>query len=175
MSAYSSTRRPSAGALPGLTAPLAGAGPSAPSEAVPPPAAPPSATHPLHEQPQPIASSSRNPQLGPHPYFRYPTPTPEQIEDELPPYWEAENVPLGPLLDRLARKSYGGMRVLVEKTYGSRRRHPADNTDFLHLRRGKSQNISSNMQKQRARPFSSTSQCFDGRLLSTSPRLLHRT
>ncbi|BEI89208.1 uncharacterized protein CcaverHIS019_0205700 [Cutaneotrichosporon cavernicola] len=71
---------------------------------------------PLHEQPQPVASSSRNPQLGPHPYFRYPTPSTEHIEDELPPYWEEENVPLGPLLDRLARKSYSDMRMLVEKT-----------------------------------------------------------
>jgi mediator of RNA polymerase II transcription subunit 14 len=74
---------------------------------------------PLHEQPQPVASSSRNPQLGPHPYFRYPTPTPEQLEDELPPYFEEDNVPLGPLLDRLARKSYGDMRTLVEKTFVS--------------------------------------------------------
>ena len=70
----------------------------------------------LHQQPQPVASSSRNPQLGPNPYFRYPTPTAEQIEEELPPYWETENVPLGPLLDRLTRKAYNDMRVLVETT-----------------------------------------------------------
>ncbi|KAL1409660.1 mediator complex subunit [Vanrija albida] len=70
----------------------------------------------LHQRPQPVASSSRNPQLGPDPYFAYPTPTPEQIEDELPPYWESENVPLGPLLDRLSRKGYRDLRTLVEKT-----------------------------------------------------------
>lgn len=123
MSAYTPAR-PSAGAQPGLAAPSSVAGPSAPNAVVPPSTAPAAATaagttaqqHALHEQPQPVASSSRNPQLGPRPYFRYPTPTPEQIEDELPPYWEAENIPLGPLLDRLARKSYGDMRVLVEKT-----------------------------------------------------------
>ncbi|CAK9786479.1 hypothetical protein CC85DRAFT_270293 [Cutaneotrichosporon oleaginosum] len=95
-------QRPPAGAQPGQSS-AAGPSASAPSG-------------PLHEQPQPVASSSRNPQLGPHPYFRYPTPTPDQIEEELPPYWEDENVPLGPLLDRLARKSYSDMRTLVEKT-----------------------------------------------------------
>lgn len=71
---------------------------------------------PLHQLPQPVASSSRNPQLGPHPFFRYPTPTPEQIDEELPPYWESENVALAPMLDRLARKGYGDMKVLVEQT-----------------------------------------------------------
>lgn len=70
----------------------------------------------LHQQPQPVASSSRNPQLGPNPYFRYPIPTPEQITAELPPYDEKENVPLGLLLDRLTRKAYNDGRVLVEKT-----------------------------------------------------------
>lgn len=76
----------------------------------------PQAPAALHQLPQPVASSSRNPQLGPHPYFRYPTPTPEQIEEELPPYWESENVALGPMLDRLSRKGYGDMKVLVEQT-----------------------------------------------------------
>lgn len=78
-----------------------------------PPTQPPAA---LHQLPQPVASSSRNPQLGPNPYFRYPTPTPEQIDEELPPYWETENVALGPMLDRLSRKGYGDMKVLVEQT-----------------------------------------------------------
>lgn len=57
-----------------------------------------------------------NPQLGPEPWFAYPTPTAEQIEEELPPYFQEENVPLGAVLDRLARKGYGDMRVLVEQT-----------------------------------------------------------
>jgi hypothetical protein len=70
----------------------------------------------LHQQPQPVASSSRNPQFGPNPFFRYPTPTPEQIEEELPPYMEWENVPLGLLLDRLARNAYNDMNVLVNNT-----------------------------------------------------------
>lgn len=70
----------------------------------------------LHQQPQPVASSSRNPQLGPKPFFRYPIPSAEQTEDELPPYYEGENVPLGPLLDRLTRKAYNDGRTLVEKT-----------------------------------------------------------
>ncbi|WWC85678.1 uncharacterized protein L201_000544 [Kwoniella dendrophila CBS 6074] len=55
----------------------------------------------------------RNPQLSNEPWFTYPTPTPEQIEEELPPYFEGENVPLGPLLDRLVRKGYGDMRYLL--------------------------------------------------------------
>ncbi len=70
--------------------------------------------------PQSQASGSHprpaNPQLGPEPWFTYPTPTPEQIEDELPPYFEEENVNLGVMLGRLARKGYGDMRVLVEQT-----------------------------------------------------------
>ncbi|EIW73135.1 hypothetical protein TREMEDRAFT_37169 [Tremella mesenterica DSM 1558] len=61
-------------------------------------------------------TAPRNPQLGPDPWFTYPTPTPEQIEEELPPYFEDENVPLGLLLDRLTRKTYSDMRHLVEKT-----------------------------------------------------------
>ena len=69
---------------------------------------------------QPHASGSEprpiNPQLGLEPWFTYPIPTDEQIEEELPPYLEDENVPLGEMLDRLARKSYGDMIVLVEQT-----------------------------------------------------------
>jgi len=57
-----------------------------------------------------------NPQLGPDPWFAYPTPTPEQVEDELPPYLEEENVSLGAVLDRLVRKGYGDVRALVEQT-----------------------------------------------------------
>ena len=69
---------------------------------------------------QPHASGSTprpvNPQLGPEPWFAYPIPTPERIAEELPPYLESENVPLGPMLDRLSRKSYGNMRVLLQET-----------------------------------------------------------
>ncbi|OCF71301.1 hypothetical protein I204_07928 [Kwoniella mangroviensis CBS 8886] len=54
-----------------------------------------------------------NPQLSDEPWFAYPTPTPEQIEDELPPYFEGENIPLGLLLDRLVRKGYGDLRYLL--------------------------------------------------------------
>jgi mediator of RNA polymerase II transcription subunit 14 len=57
-----------------------------------------------------------NPQLGPQPYFAYSTPTTEELEDELPPYFEVENVPLGALLDRVVRKGYGDMKELVEIT-----------------------------------------------------------
>jgi hypothetical protein len=74
----------------------------------------------MASHPQPHASTSKlpaNPQLGPDPYFSYPTPTPEQIDEELPPYWEGENVPLGAILDRMTRRGYGDMRVLLEKTY----------------------------------------------------------
>ncbi|WVR03276.1 hypothetical protein IAU60_000267 [Kwoniella sp. DSM 27419] len=54
-----------------------------------------------------------NPQLTDQPYFSYPTPTPEQTEEELPPYFEGEDVPLGPLLDRLVRRGYGDLRYLL--------------------------------------------------------------
>nr|XP_018266491.1 uncharacterized protein I303_00466 [Kwoniella dejecticola CBS 10117]OBR88649.1 hypothetical protein I303_00466 [Kwoniella dejecticola CBS 10117] len=61
----------------------------------------------------PSTKGPRNPQLGNEPWFAYPTPTPEQIEDELPPYFEGENAPLGPLLNRLVRKGYGDLRYLL--------------------------------------------------------------
>ncbi|OXG84460.1 hypothetical protein C349_02506 [Cryptococcus neoformans var. grubii Br795] len=67
----------------------------------------------------PVASASEqplistNPQLGPEPYFTYPTPTPDQLEEELPPYFENENVPLGLVLDRFARKGNHDLRVLL--------------------------------------------------------------
>ena len=57
-----------------------------------------------------------NPQMGPEPWFAYPTPTPDQLDDELPPYFESENVPLGPVLDRLTRKGHGDLRGLLEHT-----------------------------------------------------------
>ncbi|KIR31808.1 hypothetical protein I352_05803 [Cryptococcus deuterogattii MMRL2647] len=63
----------------------------------------------VSEQP----STSTNPQLGPEPYFAYPTPTPEQLEEELPPYFENENVLLGLVLDRFARKGNHDLRVLL--------------------------------------------------------------
>lgn len=72
----------------------------------------------LSSLPQPVASSSKlpgNPQLGPEPFFTYPTPIPEQIEEELPPIDEDENIPLGILLDRLVRKNYGELRGLTEQ------------------------------------------------------------
>jgi mediator of RNA polymerase II transcription subunit 14 len=58
-----------------------------------------------------------NPQLGPEPWFAYPIPTDDELEEELPPYFEdIENVPLGALLERVVRKGYGDMRELVEVT-----------------------------------------------------------
>ncbi|ORY27374.1 hypothetical protein BCR39DRAFT_589263 [Naematelia encephala] len=58
-----------------------------------------------------------NPQLGSEPWFAYPTPTPEDLRSELPPYLEdVENVRLGLVLDRLVRKSYGDLRVLLQQT-----------------------------------------------------------
>jgi mediator of RNA polymerase II transcription subunit 14 len=68
------------------------------------------------------ASSSThpsNPQLGPNLWFTYPTPTPEDLEEELPPYFEHENVPLGGLLERVTRKGYGDMKELLEVTFVS--------------------------------------------------------
>ncbi|RSH89438.1 mediator complex subunit [Saitozyma podzolica] len=51
--------------------------------------------------------------LGPEPWFAFPIPSDADIEDELPPYFEEENVPLGQMLDRVVRKGYGDMRHLV--------------------------------------------------------------
>jgi mediator of RNA polymerase II transcription subunit 14 len=65
---------------------------------------------------QPVASTSRNPQLGPSPWFTFPTPPVEAFEDELPPPLEGDNVPMGDLLGRMARHSYGDLRDLIEKT-----------------------------------------------------------
>ncbi|ODO09076.1 hypothetical protein I350_02675 [Cryptococcus amylolentus CBS 6273] len=61
-------------------------------------------------------ASSHNPQLGSDPYFAYPTPAPEQVESELPPYFQDENVPLGLVLDRFAKKSNHDLRVLLGET-----------------------------------------------------------
>lgn len=76
------------------------------------------ASNSVHTE-QPIAGPSAprplNPQLGPHPWFAYPTPTAEEIEDELPPYFEDDNVAMGGVLDRLVRKGYGDLRGLVEQ------------------------------------------------------------
>lgn len=70
---------------------------------------------------QPEAGPSRrpatyktNPQLSDEPWFAYPTPPAEVVDQELPPYLESENVPMGPLLDRLTRKSHVDLRQLVE-------------------------------------------------------------
>lgn len=74
----------------------------------------------MASNPQPQASSSAsrwtNPQLGPEPSFDYPTPGVEELEDELPPYFEGENVGLGPVLEGLVKKGHGDLRVLVERT-----------------------------------------------------------
>jgi mediator of RNA polymerase II transcription subunit 14 len=60
---------------------------------------------------------SRNPQLGPEPWFAYLPPSDDDLEDELPPYFEGENVPMGPALERLVRKGHGDMRVLLGETW----------------------------------------------------------
>jgi hypothetical protein len=46
--------------------------------------------------------------------FAYPVPTPAEMAEELPEYFADEDIALGDLLDRLVRKSYGNLRVLVE-------------------------------------------------------------
>jgi hypothetical protein len=70
-----------------------------------------SARHPPHASTS--RAAQRNPQLGPEPWFAFPIPSDADIEDELPPYFEEENVPLGQMLDRVVRKGYGDMRHLV--------------------------------------------------------------
>jgi len=56
-----------------------------------------------------------NPQLGPEPWFAYPEPTHEELEQELPPYFEHENVSLGVILDRMTTKGYADLRGLLEE------------------------------------------------------------
>ena len=65
---------------------------------------------------QPVASSSRNPQLGTRPYFAYPTPPAEAYDEELPPHFEGESAQMGELLSRLSRRGYGDLRHLVDQT-----------------------------------------------------------
>ncbi|OCF33140.1 hypothetical protein I316_05185 [Kwoniella heveanensis BCC8398] len=69
--------------------------------------------NPVYPSSSKAAVVIKNPQLTDEPYFAYPTPTSEQIEEELPPYFESENFPLGPLLDRLVRRGYGDLRYLL--------------------------------------------------------------
>jgi hypothetical protein len=69
------------------------------------------------------SSSSRNhnlntnPQLSSEPCFAYPTPPPEVLDAELPPYMDSENYPMGHMLDRLSRKAHGDLKTLVTETY----------------------------------------------------------
>ena len=60
---------------------------------------------------------STNPQLSSEPWFAYPTPPPEVLDAELPPYMDSENYPMGHMLDRLARKAHGDLKTLVTETY----------------------------------------------------------
>lgn len=60
------------------------------------------------------ASRHVNPQLGPEPWFSYPNPTFEQLDEELPPYFEQENVSLGLMLERMTTKGYAELRGLLE-------------------------------------------------------------
>jgi hypothetical protein len=58
-----------------------------------------------------------NPQLSSEPWFAYPTPPPEVLDAELPPYMDSENYPMGHMLDRLSRKAHGDLKTLVIETY----------------------------------------------------------
>ena len=58
-----------------------------------------------------------NPQLSSEPWFAYPTPPPEVLDAELPPYMDSENYPMGQMLDRLSRKAHGDLKTLVTETY----------------------------------------------------------
>jgi len=58
-----------------------------------------------------------NPQLSSEPWFAYPTPPPEVLDAELPPYMDSENYPMGHMLDRLSRKAHGDLKTLVTETY----------------------------------------------------------
>jgi len=61
------------------------------------------------------ATRHANPQLGPEPWFAYPNPTTEELEQELPPYFVQENVSLGAILDRMTTKGYAELRALLEE------------------------------------------------------------
>lgn len=83
----------------------------------------PLASPQLQPPPQPEAGPSKpyagqrgNPQFTSDPWFAYPSPPAEVVDQELPPYLESENVPMGVMLDRLARKSHVDLRSLVEET-----------------------------------------------------------
>ncbi|ORX34998.1 hypothetical protein BD324DRAFT_603832 [Kockovaella imperatae] len=76
-------------------------------------------SEPMMDGPKPTTVHPHNPQLGPEPWFTYPTPTPSQLEQDLPPYDEIEGVPLGLVLDRVVRKGYGDMKTLLGQTLPS--------------------------------------------------------
>ena len=66
------------------------------------------------------ATRYANPQLGPEPWFTYPTPTPEELDNELPPYeyaFENEDVGLSDILHRLTVKGHEDLARLAGETY----------------------------------------------------------
>lgn len=77
---------------------------------------PPSSALPHAGPSSPRSRVRSNPQFTNEPYFAYPRPTEEQVDAELPPYWEDENVALGAVLDRLVRKGHGDMQRLLRET-----------------------------------------------------------
>jgi hypothetical protein len=67
-----------------------------------------------------------NPQLSSEPWFVYPTPPPEVLDGELPPYMDSGNYPMGHMLDRLSRKAHGDLKTLVTETYVQLTAHQRD-------------------------------------------------
>jgi mediator of RNA polymerase II transcription subunit 14 len=66
------------------------------------------------------ATRYANPQLGPDPWFTYPTPAPEELDNELPPYeyaFENEDVGLSDILHRLTVKGHEDLAKLATETY----------------------------------------------------------
>lgn len=73
--------------------------------------------------PQPEAGPSRPSSAqkamrndSPQSWFAYPTPSAERVDAEMPPYIESENVPMGPLLGNLAKRSHNELTTLLGET-----------------------------------------------------------
>ena len=65
----------------------------------------------VHEGKQP-----HNPQLGSKPFFAFPAPSADELQNDLPPYDESEGLPLGMVLSRVVRKGFGDLRSLLGET-----------------------------------------------------------
>ena len=61
------------------------------------------------------STSFQQVQLGSDPWFTYPPPSADEVEEDLPPYDEGESLPLGQMLERLTRRGNGELKTLLQQ------------------------------------------------------------